>query len=63
MAGISLVSTFLFLGICDGNVNFNTTHPGNYDVTKLHYDGPGEVPGAVAGGYGYDVRTQIAPTA
>ncbi|CAE6490507.1 unnamed protein product [Rhizoctonia solani] len=36
---------------------------GNYDVTKLHYDGPGEVPGAVAGGYSYEARTQVAPTA
>jgi len=24
----------------------------------LHYDGPGDVPGAPGGGYGYDVRTQ-----
>ncbi|KAJ1309586.1 hypothetical protein OPQ81_006359 [Rhizoctonia solani] len=31
----------------------------NYDVTKLHYDGPGQVPGAPAGGYGYDARTQV----
>jgi len=30
---------------------------GNYDITKLHYDGPGEVPGATPGGYGYDQRT------
>ncbi|KAL5529144.1 PRE2 [Sanghuangporus baumii] len=30
---------------------------GNYDVTKMHYDGPGDVPGATGGGYGYDVRT------
>ncbi|EPQ27959.1 uncharacterized protein PFL1_04286 [Pseudozyma flocculosa PF-1] len=29
----------------------------NYDVTKLHYDGPGNVPGAPGGGYGWDVRT------
>lgn len=29
---------------------------GNYDVTKLHYDGPGDVPGATGGGYGYDAR-------
>ena len=28
---------------------------GNYDITKLHYDGPG-IPGAPAG-YGYDQRT------
>jgi hypothetical protein len=28
---------------------------GNYDLTKLHYDGPG-VPGTT-GGYGYDQRT------
>jgi hypothetical protein len=30
---------------------------GNYDISKLHYDGPGAVPGAPGGGYGYDVRT------
>jgi hypothetical protein len=30
---------------------------GNYDITKLHYDGPGAVPGAPGSGYGYDVRT------
>ncbi|KAG8746903.1 Proteasome subunit beta type-5 [Ceratobasidium sp. 414] len=29
---------------------------GNYDITKLHYDGPGKVPGATGGGYGYDTR-------
>jgi 20S proteasome subunit beta 5 len=33
------------------------TMPGNYDITKMHYDGPGAVPGAPGGGYGYDVRT------
>jgi len=26
---------------------------GNYDLSKLHYDGPNNIPGA---GYGYDVR-------
>jgi 20S proteasome subunit beta 5 len=31
---------------------------GNYDVSKLHYDGPGDVPGAVGGGYGYDLRVE-----
>ena len=30
---------------------------GNYDITKMHYEGPGAVPGAPGGGYGYDVRT------
>lgn len=30
---------------------------GNYDVHKLHFEGPGNVPGATGGGYGYDVRT------
>jgi len=30
---------------------------GNYDINKMHYDGPGDVPGAPGGGYGYDVRT------
>ena len=28
---------------------------GNYDITKMHYDGPG-IPGGPAG-YGYDQRT------
>ena len=23
----------------------------------MHYDGPGNIPGGQAGGYGYDVRT------
>ena len=36
---------------------------GNYDITKMHYDGPGEVPGAPGGGYGYDTRTEVAPAA
>lgn len=43
-----------------------TIHPvniGNYDITKMHYDGPGQVPGAPGGGYGYDVRTEVAPAA
>ncbi|SRR6266404_3172347 len=30
---------------------------GNYDITKMHYEGPGAVPGAPGSGYGYDVRT------
>ena len=30
---------------------------GNYDVSKLHYEGPGDVPGSTGGGYGYDIRT------
>ena len=29
---------------------------GNYDVSELHYNGPGDVPGAPGGGYGYDIR-------
>ena len=32
----------------------------NYDVSKLHYEGPGNVPGALGGGYGYDVRMSSA---
>lgn len=31
---------------------------GNYDISKLHYDGPGDVPGAPGGGYGYDIRVE-----
>lgn len=31
----------------------------NYDVAKMHYEGPGdETPGHPGGGYGYDVRTR-----
>lgn len=33
---------------------------GNYDITKLHYEGPGDVPGATGGAYGYDIRTAAA---
>jgi 20S proteasome subunit beta 5 len=29
---------------------------GNYDISKMHYDGPGDVPGAPGHGYGYDIR-------
>lgn len=29
----------------------------NYDAAMLHYDGPGDVPGAPGGGYGWAVRT------
>jgi len=32
---------------------------GNYDITKMHYDGPGDIPGAPAGGYGYDTRFTV----
>lgn len=34
-----------------------TSPLGNYDITKMHYDGPGAVPGSLGSGYGYDVRT------
>lgn len=30
---------------------------GNYDITKMHYDGPGAVLGSPGSGYGYDLRT------
>jgi 20S proteasome subunit beta 5 len=36
---------------------------GNYDITTMHYDGPGAVPGAPGGGYGYDTRTEAAAAA
>lgn len=31
---------------------------GNYDISKLHYDGPGNVPGGPGHGYGYDIRVE-----
>lgn len=45
-----------------GSADHGVCSIGNYDITKLHYEGPGaDVRGATAGGYGYDVR--IASTA
>ena len=31
---------------------------GNYDVSELHYNGPGDVPGAPGTGYGYGIRVE-----
>lgn len=31
---------------------------GNYDISKMYYEGPGDVPGAPGGGYGYAIRTE-----
>ncbi|KAJ3541356.1 hypothetical protein NMY22_g3919 [Coprinellus aureogranulatus] len=31
---------------------------GNYDINKLHYDGPGNVAGSPGHGYGYDIRVE-----
>ena len=55
MAGNLLVMFPVSLtGISDSEAFFL----GNYDVSKMHYDGPGNVPGAPAGGYGYDIRVE-----
>lgn len=35
-----------------------TVSSGNYDISKMHYEGPGNVPGAPVGGYGYDIRVE-----
>jgi hypothetical protein len=53
--GSSLVRTFLPIS---SPINALTLFVGNYDVTKLHYEGPGNVPGAVPGGYGYEPRVR-----
>ncbi|KAJ7743588.1 20S proteasome subunit [Mycena metata] len=29
---------------------------GNYDISKMHYEGPGDVPGSLGTPYGYDIR-------
>lgn len=42
------------------SLTYTHPQPGNYDVTKMHYDGPGDVPGAPAGGYGYKTRVRTA---
>jgi len=31
---------------------------GNYDISKMHYEGPGDVPGGPGKGYGYDIRVE-----
>ncbi|KAJ6474892.1 20S proteasome subunit [Mycena sanguinolenta] len=31
---------------------------GNYDISKLHYEGPGNILGADGTGYGYDIRVK-----
>jgi hypothetical protein len=31
---------------------------GNYDISTMHYDGPGDVPGGPGKGYGYDIRVE-----
>ncbi len=31
---------------------------GNYDVSQMHYEGPGNIPGAPGTGYGYDIRVE-----
>jgi hypothetical protein len=49
--GLSLVCIQLNQLMCHGN-NMSI---GNYDLSKLHYDGPNNIPGA---GYGYDIRTE-----
>ena len=36
--------------------NLRSLFSGNYDISKMHYEGPGNVPGAQAGGYAYDIR-------
>ncbi|EJD05920.1 N-terminal nucleophile aminohydrolase [Fomitiporia mediterranea MF3/22] len=36
------------------------TFIGNYDVSKMHYEGSGNVPGSAGVAYGYDVRTSSA---
>ena len=45
----------LFTGVSDSFLCF---FKGNYDISEMHYEGPGNVPGAPIGGYGYDVRIE-----
>jgi hypothetical protein len=54
MVGSSLVSiAFLRLVFM-----LLTLFQGNYDISQMHYEGPGAVPGAPGGGYGYDLRVE-----
>jgi len=45
-----------FTGVSDGFLSVFSK--GNYDISEMHYDGLENVPGAPAGGYGYDVRVE-----
>jgi len=54
---IGNVPVSLFIIILTG-VSDTFFFPGNYDISTLHYDGPGNVPGAPGGGYGYDIRVE-----
>jgi hypothetical protein len=54
MAGSSLVRGEAFLYVrC-----YLLSSTGNYDITKLHYEGPGDVAGSPGHGYGYDLRVE-----
>ena len=44
-----------FTCVSDGIFSLSS---GNYDISTMHYDGPGNVPGAPVGGYGYDLRVE-----
>jgi hypothetical protein len=56
MAGT--LSVYVFLFRCIYVAHLCLLFAGNYDISKLHYEGPGDVPGAPGGGYGYDVRVE-----
>lgn len=54
-AGNSLVSR-----LCSSTFTsiLNLFPLGNYDISKLHYDGPGDVAGSPGHGYGYNIRVE-----
>jgi len=54
MVGTSLVQFSALFRLGSSNHDI----AGNYDISTLHYDGPGDVPGAPGGGYGYDIRVE-----
>jgi 20S proteasome subunit beta 5 len=54
MAGNSSVRCKLFLYLHHDLLSYS----GNYDITKLHYEGPGNVAGSPGHGYGYDLRVE-----
>lgn len=62
MAGSSLVRLLYWASLQSFAFDAHAQFPlaANYDVTKLHYEGPGDVPGATGGPYGYDIRTSTA---
>jgi hypothetical protein len=57
MAG-NLLVLFPVFSLLPVYLTVSSLFSGNYDISKMHYEGPGNVPGAPVGGYAYDIRVE-----